>query len=96
MSPSNGSCCLIAVRSAGSLFHYIRSRHFSGIMGQWIRFSLASVSERLVPVRITVVVGPYDIWRVFVVFAVRAMSLTSSGNSIRSASENIHSRSILT
>lgn len=73
---SNGSACFVVVRNVRSFFRFIQSRHSSGIMEEWIRFTLALVSRILVAVRITVVVGPYVVLSLSVGFAVWEMSLT--------------------
>lgn len=61
MGPSDGRGRFVAVWSAESLFRIILLRHSSGIMKELTRFSTASVSRRLIAVRITDVIGPFNI-----------------------------------
>lgn len=60
MKPFNGSGCFVEVRSVWSLFRFVRSRHSSCIMEEWIRLASAFVSRVPVAVRITVVVGEIE------------------------------------
>lgn len=46
-----GACCVLFHRAI-----------FSGITEKRNKFTPASVSRRLVAVRVTVIVGPHDIW----------------------------------
>lgn len=92
MCRSIGNGCLVAVRSVGSLFRFIRSRHSFCKMEEQNRFPSAQVLRTLLIVYISAFCRPYDIRSFCIGFAVSVMSLICRGNSSSCACETARSR----